>query len=497
MSDPNYIQIGKRLSETWNTDRNSPKGWPKFLESINISGLRGWAGELVEFRYPIVAIAGENGSGKSTVLKAAASAYRSKDVDRFLQAKNFYPDDFFPNTPWETVSGVSIGYKFRQGDSTVENTLRKPTKRWRGMPERPERSTFFLDISRTQPIDTLIGYGKIAKEATFRGDEVELHESSRTLLARVLGRSYESGKIITQEGKKVGVLGHEGKIYSNFHQGAGEDATTDLVALLYDVPRNSLVIIDEVESSLHPRAQRRLMTELLHLSLEKRLQFVLSTHSPYVLEQLPTEARIYIETGTRGKRNLLYGITPEFALSLMDDMDHSELTLYAEDERAAHMVDRLISVHKPDIRRRVSIVAVGPASTIAVLGHIASEGKFNRPAIGILDADQNESAGCLVLPGSDAPERVIFNSFNDDQWEKVALRLGVRPGDMLDSVEDAKLLDDCHTWPQRTAENLGPRIRGSRVWEDCVSVWTEDNAKTQEHQDFIQKIDDYLNRISR
>jgi len=48
----------------------------------------------------------------------------------------------------------------------------------------------------------------------------------------------------------VGVVAVAGTRYSNFTK-RGRDATVDLVALLQEAPRHSIVIIDEVEASLH------------------------------------------------------------------------------------------------------------------------------------------------------------------------------------------------------------------------------------------------------
>ncbi|MGW0748384.1 hypothetical protein [Streptomyces sp. NPDC002587] len=73
----------------------------------------------------------------------------------------------------------------------------------------------------------------------------------------------------------------------------------------------------------------------------------LSTHSPYVLEQLPTEARAYIQLERGGTRDVIYGVTPDFAMSLMDDVDHAELTLYCEDREAVVMIDALLSIDTP------------------------------------------------------------------------------------------------------------------------------------------------------
>ncbi|MFJ4968487.1 AAA family ATPase [Streptomyces sp. NPDC088755] len=264
------------------------------------------------------------------------------------------------------------------------------------------------------------------------------------------------------------------------------------MALLRSAPSHSLVIIDEVESSLHPRAQRRLMTELFAISKERKVQFILSTHSATVLEQLPTEARVYIQTQRKGARNVIYGVTPEFAMSLMDDVDHPELTLYCEDERAQTLVDALISQESPEIRNRVAVMPVGAASTVRILGELASKDKLPNRSLGILDADQEEGAGCIVLPGSQAPEKEVFGALDETMWEKVANRLDVRVADLLDAVDDARQIKSHHAWARKVAERLGPRVRVGRVWEDMASVWSKEVVDPSERTVFVEAISQRL-----
>lgn len=477
-----------RLDSDWRTSRHDNNGWPKFLQSVTLDGIRGWTGQTIEFRFPIVAIAGENGAGKSTILKTAASAYLVGPQGEQAGAHSYSPDDFFPNTPWETVSGVTLSYSVREGVHTREGTLRKLTVRWRGMPERQQRPVYFLDISRTQPIDTLIGYGRLARVA-IAGESapVPLTDESMHKLSRVLSRSYELGEMSSDStGKQVGVLTSGGRQYSNFHQGAGEDATMDLVALLQRIPRQSLVLIDEIESSLHPRAQRRLMTELVDIARTARLQFILTTHSPYVLDQLPPEARIYITNDRNGVKDVVYGITAEYAIGRMDDEQHPELDVYCEDAEAAYLVDALIRSVQPQSLGRVNIVFVGPASTVRTMGELASrQDKLPRPSIGVLDADQADSVGCVRLPGSTAPEKEVFTGLGDADLDTLAERLGVRSGDLKDVVADAMRDDEFHTWSSRIAEGISPGLRKSRVWENAVDVWVRQVLPAEQREEFV------------
>jgi predicted ATPase len=61
----------RRLQGRWETGT----AWPKRLEWVEIEGLRGWEGQRFSLPFPIMAVVGENGAGKSTVLQCAASVY--------------------------------------------------------------------------------------------------------------------------------------------------------------------------------------------------------------------------------------------------------------------------------------------------------------------------------------------------------------------------------------------------------------------------------------
>ena len=49
----------RRLTTKWTQGNH----WPKRLEWLEIKNIRGWTGHRIEFKYPITAIVGENGSG--------------------------------------------------------------------------------------------------------------------------------------------------------------------------------------------------------------------------------------------------------------------------------------------------------------------------------------------------------------------------------------------------------------------------------------------------
>lgn len=95
----------RRLTSKW----NSATSWPKRLEWIEIKGLRGWTGERFELRYPIMAVVGENGVGKSTILHSATAVYSPTNTPKqLLKGRGQFASDFFPNTFWDKITGAEI-----------------------------------------------------------------------------------------------------------------------------------------------------------------------------------------------------------------------------------------------------------------------------------------------------------------------------------------------------------------------------------------------------
>src|SRR5664279_2513265 len=113
----------RKLAAKWGTGT----GWPKRLEWLEITGLRGWSGQRFNFGFPIVAVVGENGVGKSTVLQCAASIYRQPPERK---AAGRYASEFFPDTAWEQIKDAMIRYSVREGTRPIVSNVRKPGTRW-------------------------------------------------------------------------------------------------------------------------------------------------------------------------------------------------------------------------------------------------------------------------------------------------------------------------------------------------------------------------------
>lgn len=458
--------------------------WPQFLQMIQINGLRGWTGQSVEFNYPVVAVVGENGSGKSTLMKGAACVYDSDEKDR-----RFYPSAFFVETHWDKIQGVTVDFRVRRGPNVDSFRITKPSKRWRVPDKAPKRDVFLLDISRTLPLDASAGYAKIARSAAAEVESAEISDAFRERLSHVLGRNYTRARFATSDVDKkrpVGLLGREWGELSQFHQGAGEDATLDLFRTLQGLPNNSLLLVDEVEASLHPRAQRRLVRFLLWLARQRRIQVILSTHSPYVLQELPQEARILLLPGPQGL-SIVYGVSAEFAMSRLDDEVHPDAHVFVEDREAETLVREMLvsSEETAKLIQRIEISPVGPANVVAMLGSLARSAKLPYKSIAIVDGDHADP-NCASLPGTIAPERMVYADLKAKGWPNLPQRFGMGAGSLLAALEDAMLEPDHHRWNTKVGDQI---LKSSQsVWEVLASEWCRSCLNAQSRKDLADAI---------
>jgi len=475
----------RRLEGSWKTGT----AWPRRLEWIEILNLRGWTGQRFEVTFPIMAVVGENGVGKSTMLQAAASIYAD---DR--PGKDRFASDFFPDTTWDHIRAAEIRFSVKEGEQRQTGSVRKPTGRWRGNPDRPKRSVTYVDLSRIQPISGRTGYSKLANPALLEASSVDFSKLQLGRLSSILGRTYRVARMavtVGDEKRAVPVIQQDEASYSGFHQGAGETTVAELLET--EIPKYSLVLIDEIESSLHPRAQRRLLRDLAERCREQQLQIILTTHSPYVLEELPEHARVHIlESG--GKRQIIYGVSPAFAMTKMDDVRQYECDIYVEDAPAGALLIEILFKFDKDLIERCRVTPCGAASVGQSLGIMVSQRRFHTPTCVFLDGDKGVASGCGLLPGGDAPERVVFEGLVEKQWPGVAERVARDFPSVSDACTSAMTLSNHHDWVKQAAQTL--TLGGDILWQSMCSAWVEHCADTEECRAIAQAVRDTLQGIT-
>ncbi len=376
--------IIKKLFDMWRSTKNkSPK-----LIGVEIDGLRGVNSLYLEFKYPVVAIAGENGTGKTTILGSIACAYKGIESFKPINKRGLSDDYTFGHfivksildNPFHSNPQVKWYYS---GEGYPEHfTMKRKNRRWSPLNKaRPARAVQFISLSRINPaIEKHVQYSDFIGNKKVEPKDFE--EKLITLTSRVLGKKYIKAQTHSSLSNHVLTLDKGNGNYSSFNMGSGEEVVFNILHTLIEIPKGALVIIDEVETGLHPRAQKELINVMMEFAVERHLQIVMSTHSKVILDALPPEGRILL---TREADRIIpeYKISGEYAYSRLMDEQSAELKIYVEDTIGKYILEYVLPL---ELRRRVNIKIIG--SWTFVVKQLAA---FYRDKIGnclaVLDGD--------------------------------------------------------------------------------------------------------------
>jgi ABC-type multidrug transport system ATPase subunit len=384
------------------------------IKSVYIDGFRGIRNIEIPFNFPVVAISGLNGSGKSTVGQISLSGYRKPTTS--TDYKRFYVRDFFPASvadpnPFYQDSFVRFTYETDDPNLPQELTVKRANSEWSGYKRQPERKCFYVGFTIYIP--------KVERKdvSIYRGGAISL-TSQRSIshdvkvkVGKILGQQYDDLHFqgITH-GRKSGELGIAGKFgcqYSENNMGFGEGRTLYLVDLLENSPEQSLFVIEEPETSLHEHAQYELSKYLLDVCSRRHHQIILSTHSDKVLSALPNEARLLLHRDSSGVA-VFEGLSSTRARALLSLGHHKELVVFVEDDFAKILLSEMIRKIDPTLLRAVSIEGVG--DTRAVRNAVMLMSHIGRKSVAVRDADIGPDVenGIFSFPGKMAPEKEVY-----------------------------------------------------------------------------------------
>lgn len=368
------------------------KGEFRGLNSLNI-----------EFQYPIAAIAGRNGAGKSTILALACCAFHNNDGGfRLPKRRNSYytfSDFFVQNTAEASQSDTVIHYKiaynrWKKSPTVPEGIgvayqIRKKKKggKWNDYDQRVPRTVVFLGIERIVPHSERSqsrSYSKVFKDGRPKGWE----EKVRDIVGYIIGKSYLDFRYLEHSKYTLPIVKTKDHIYSGFNMGAGENALFEIFSTIYSAGDGALLVMDEVELGLHADAQKKFIEKLKDICLEMHTQIICTTHSKEIFDCLPPDARFYVEA-VSGKTKVLQGISSDFAFSKMGGDAGAELEIYLEDDVAKAI---LMAKLPSSVRVRSSFNVIGSATALARQLAAAYVRREARSVLAVFDGDQLSKA---------------------------------------------------------------------------------------------------------
>ena len=413
----------------------------------------------ISFEYPITAIVGENGAGKSTILALVACAFHNNTVffpqnrirTNVKKSRKYYTyGDFFTFSPNENgISGINICVDYLSKDGRKSDVRKKkPSGKWNDFNTRPKRAVAYLGINRIVPPSESNPHRHYCRNFINQDFNQEQLLQLKESMTTIIGRNYSEIELKSYNSYRLFEAKRNGLIYTGFNMGAGENAILGLILEILSAGPGALIVVDEIELGLHTQAQVNLIEELKRLCRKYKCQIICSTHSKDILNCLPPAGRLFIKRSD-SRTDIIPKISPDYAFSKLSGTSSEELNIFVEDEVGKAFLENILPQF---IRERVKIIPIG--SDQAVLKHMAvhyREG--DNSFMAFLDGDKrNQKTDAIETIKKHLETRL--NLSESKFVDLMSVRLNYIPGDSwpeLVLVKEALRVDDLND----LAQNLG------------------------------------------
>jgi predicted ATPase len=431
MSDPNN-KLKAMYEESHRFDNFGPA-----ITQIVVKGFRCHRETVIDIGSPITAFCGMNGTGKSTILQLLAVARRAEVGTE----KTYYLRDFFRQgglDPNPFLQNASVMFRFwRQDRSTQQLTISKSPngQGWNGYKRRPAGNVFFASVGlylpKMEQRDIVARFYE--KLVIINSQDVE--PRSREWSSQILGQAYSemTYRTVQHSGRDAKVLSvtRDGLAYSEMHMGFGEGRSQYLVNALERMPKNSLVLVEEPETSLHPAAQYAFGKYLIDVAINKGHQIFLTTHSEALLRALPEPSRMYLHRVASDVR-AVSGLSSSQAQSLMMIGHDKSLCVLVEDVVAQAVLREIVRKVDQQYLSCLNIAVGGDKDAIAKTILCLKETGLKIVAVRDGDMQDSPKDNIFKLPGTRPPELEILSS--QEVRTYIQGRYLVNVGDFLASV---------------------------------------------------------------
>ncbi|MFC7345391.1 ATP-dependent endonuclease [Chryseobacterium zhengzhouense] len=406
----------------------------KYIEYIRFPNFKNMeVNSKIDFLFPITFLVGKNGSGKSSILHAIYGSPLNKSIGDY-----WFETDIDPIIDSTSRNRYIYGYKIQEeiNEVLIQRAPREGNSDY-WETARPSRSLGMINTERVPPISMSVEYLDFRAELNafdkfFNFLEYKTHRFPRKQdylryfskkikialdndevvnyynqknekkvilpqnlvlkIGEILGKTYTSIEIIKHNffkdwGYTIRVASNNIK-YTEAFSGSGESAVILLLYKISTLSNNSLIILDEPETSLHPGAQRRLVEYLVDLSIRYKHQIIISTHSPDLIEEMPSNSIKTMYTNENNRFDIINSQSYRLAFIELDKINVAKKTILYEDTLVGKICEAVLSKINPQYTQLLDlqISSGGSKEIFKRISHI-----MDLPAnINIIfDGDQN------------------------------------------------------------------------------------------------------------
>lgn len=440
------------------------------LRKLHVNQFRGLENIEIPLGSDLTVICGKNGTAKSTILGLIAQIF-SFDTNYATGKKLEFIDANGTASDYRTITGKSFTSRFSEHfrfskkfdlpgsldctyslydallnqeiDTLSLNMTNTAGRDFRTVVRGNVTTPFTLNTSRnvTHPIIYLSLKRLIPLAERLKYDSKTIdylnnnHQEFINLSNKILGKR-TSNSFTATSGTLESAVAHSDK-YDHESVSVGEDNCGQIVLALLSFKKLSeeigedykggILLIDEIDAGLFPAAQKNLISVLMTYASKLKLQIVMTSHSPLIIEEVKKKSefkkqnskyKVLYLSNAFGKTQVCQDYSWE---QILADLKIETLTetskyklppinVYFEDKEASDFFSSLIISRKFSFLNKFDEITNGCSFYISLMEKKIPE--FCTKSIVVFDADVNninKFKNVLKLPGTLPPDQLIFD----------------------------------------------------------------------------------------
>lgn len=334
------------------------------LEKLVFRKFRNLDGMEINFSgHAITGIFGANGLGKSSILATIRCLYQAVYNPRVRRRKSplhprpencanepfghlFYGNQYFNYNNSEIVAEFSDALSANHGIITSPlYEIQSSRKRWTpGTTAKPVCPVYYINMETCIPVSEagMLKSEREKRRKLYRSiltHSEELKTSFNKIFLHQI-QIYNNTKATTSTVDDTITIVLNNKQLPFRELSAGEQRVLKLLDMVYRAQENSIILIDEIETTLHPFALDNLVTVLNKLARDKHLQIIFTSHSLRLAERKDINVRTLYSIGGIVRCDL--GYNQECRKLLEGKNASAQLIILVEDDMSCALLMEIL-----------------------------------------------------------------------------------------------------------------------------------------------------------
>lgn len=445
------------------------------IKGVDIKKFRGFNNLSFELGKNITVIAGQNGTQKTTLLGMLSQTFSITDSENPLKGEKplcggNYRSSFSSKFKLSDTFDLPQNHEWTlrlhdetEPQFTIESIARKDSSGINGIRfwKKGDKSKgsgyiqlpiIYLSLSRLFPIGEDINLGT-SNDITLNDSDFIFYKEWHNRILVI--PDVEMTSIDYLASKQKNTLGVNTGFYDWKMNSAGQDNIGKILLAilsfkrLQDLHKNNykggILVIDEIDATLYPASQIKLIEALRKFSSKFMIQIIFTTHSLNILEKasewqndekIKNQVKILyllkIDSQVKIKENVTFDeIKDKLNISLASQVQTKKTTIFTEDDEGQIFLKAIIKRRSSELE--FNNCSLGCDNLIELCRKKIKGFKFPESLI-VLDGDvKSESSkmrqinllnNIIILPGQKSPERLIaefLHSLSDESaiWNKI------------------------------------------------------------------------------